>query len=103
MTVKTPVLMPNNPFPAGPTRAHPHASHFIAARRAMIHDVREHVKNIRREIRNSTPVMLDVAETPLQNMSVPALKAKAKERGLSGYSKMNKQALVDLLSKEAWT
>jgi len=32
-----------------------------------------------------------------QNMTVPALKAEARERGLSGYSKMKKQEIIDLI------
>jgi len=32
-----------------------------------------------------------------QNMTVPALKAEAKDRGISGYSKMKKQEIIDLI------
>ena len=35
--------------------------------------------------------------TYYQNMTVRALKAEAKERGLSGYSKMRKQQIIDLI------
>jgi hypothetical protein len=100
--MKTPVKTLDNPFPHGPVRVHPRASIFVARRRQMKHDIRERIKATRRALAESKAVPV-VAVKPPQEMSVKELRALAKDRGITGYSKMAKPALVAALTQGEWS
>jgi hypothetical protein len=104
MTMKTPVMDRNtNPYPFGPTIAHPHASHFTARRRQMKHDIRERIKSVRRDIAGSRSVPVEVAPTFSESTPVKDLRAAAKAQGITGYSKMAKPALLAALRGADWS